>query len=106
MSKLYELNAWGETLHVTVGTDTYADNDTLAIILDDPKEGPFGAITVNIEASDFLADQTHAFVDTNNCPWAEEFIAKHGFGKPVGLMGESGYCMYPLYEFDLEKLRA
>ena len=46
-----------------------------------------------------------AYVDTNNFPEAEEFIRKYQLGtKQEGYDKQSGYCIYPLYEFDLSKL--
>jgi putative membrane protein len=46
-----------------------------------------------------------AFVDTNNCPWAEKFISDNKLGKPTGIKAASGYCVYPQYRFDMEKLK-
>lgn len=49
-------------------------------------------------------DKTISFVDTNNHPTAEEFIERYGLGKPTGKYVRSGFCMYPEYVFDLDKL--
>lgn len=46
-----------------------------------------------------------AYIDTNNCPWAVEFIEKEGLGKRTGRMGRSGYCTYPVVKFDMEKVK-
>ena len=43
-------------------------------------------------------------VDINTCPWAEEFIKTNKLGIPCGVTITSGYCEYPLYIFDLDKL--
>ena len=61
---------------------------------------------MNIEDSDSLASESKAFVDTNNCPWAEEFIQENGLGEFTGIYGNSGFCTYPLYEFNLGKLKS
>lgn len=45
-----------------------------------------------------------AFLDTNNLPNAEQFVLDNCLGKPTGWKQQSGYCTYPLYKFDLEKL--
>ena len=50
-----------------------------------------------------------AFIDTNNCPGAEEMLKEIGakpytkFGSPVTI--RSGFCEYPLYEFPESLLR-
>lgn len=43
-------------------------------------------------------------IDTNNCPWAMEFIEQHGFGQATGRMVRSGYCTYPVVKLDIEKI--
>ena len=68
-------------------------------------EEPLARLTVNLQDYKNLKDN-QAFIDTNNCPWAEEFLKENKFAKPTGIMGHSGYCVYPLYEFDLEELNA
>ena len=90
------------TYEVNISRSTYRNNGNLAIILDSPTEGPFATLTVNLDGPKL--SKNYAFVDTNNCPWAEAFIKEHGLGKPTGTVGYSGYCQYPLYEFDLSKL--
>lgn len=53
-----------------------------------------------------------AFIDTNNCPCIETALAETGLAKPYLVAGvipvfeRSGYCVYPLYQFDEEKLKA
>ena len=90
---------------VTVLRSTYRNNNTLAVFLNAVEDGEmYAVITVNIDDSDFLCDDHTAFVDTNNCPWAEQFIKDNKIGEPTGYYGNSGYCMYPLYVFDTEKL--
>ena len=88
------------TYDVTLRKTSYKNNNNLAIALDSPTEGPFAVITVNIHE----LPEGYAFVDTNNCPWAEKFIKDHGLGEFANAVGHSGYCTYPLYKFDMEKL--
>lgn len=89
------------TYDVNTRRTSYCNNGGLAIVLDSPTEGPFATLTVNLESK---LPANYAFVDTNNCPWAEQFIREHKLGKPTGMVGYSGYCTYPLYEFDMSKL--
>ena len=103
--KTYEIKNYGKTYNVHVELTKYVDNDTLAICLIAKNEEPFCTLTVNIGESNIWANESSAFVDTNNCPWAEEFIQKNGLGMPIGYMGHSGFCSYPLYHFNLDKLK-
>lgn len=45
-----------------------------------------------------------AYIDTNNCSWAEDFLVDNDFGLPTGEYKASGFCIYPLYQLDLEKI--
>lgn len=88
------------TYDVNVCTSSYANNGNLAVLLDSPTEGPFATITVNLGK----LPKGFAYVDTNNCPWAETFIKENKLGTFAGATRQSGYCIYPLYKFDLTKL--
>ena len=87
--------------------DSYRNNGTLAVIvmevMPDGTEEEFDVITVNIMESDFLDGDNLAYIDTNNCSWAEKLLKQHKFAKDTGCWGHSGWCSYPLYEFNLEK---
>ena len=80
----------------------YFDNNSLAIILLDEDGEEFAVLTVNLEYS--MATGKMAYVDTNNCPWAEKFIKENELGMPTEAMGFSGFCSYPLYIFDTDKI--
>lgn len=85
--------------------DTYRNNGTLAIIvmevMPDGTEEHFDVITVNIMESNFLDAENMAFIDTNNCSWAEDMLKKQKFAKKTRNRACSGFCDYPLYKFDL-----
>ena len=49
-------------------------------------------------------NENESYVDTNNCPWAEDFIREYKLGEIVGYKA-SGYCLYPKVAFDLDRLR-
>lgn len=102
----------GQTTPVRVIVTKYKCNnpETLAILLqcaESPWEN-FAVITVNLANSPYgdvkYQDESHAFIDTNNYPWAEEFLQENGIAKPDprDIYGISGYCTYPLYEFNPE----
>ena len=102
--KYFNLNYYGETYRVYIEATKYMDNGTLALCMFTDEGEPFCNLTTNIMDSNLFANSTTAFVDTNNCPWAEQFIVDNKLGKALGYSGASGFCRYPLYEFNLEKL--
>ena len=81
--------------------DSYKNNKSLAVILEQDDE-IIAVLTVNLPDSD--AHDNLAYIDTNNVPWAEDYLIDNGIAKPTGAYMESGFCEYPLYEFDLSKL--
>ena len=62
---------------------------------------PLAVITVNLGD---LLKKNMAYIDTNNCPWAEDFLIDNDFGTPTGEYKASGFCVYPLYQLDLERI--
>ena len=99
-----KIKLFNKTYSVFPVKSQYLNNKTLAVLLRERDGCPFATLTVNIEASDIVASDRRAFVDTNNCPWAEEFIKVNNLGIPTGYTAFSGYCEYPLYEFNLDLL--
>ena len=100
----------GQGTPVKVIVTKYNNPGTLAILLrcaESPWED-FAVITVNLVSSPYgdvqYQDESHAYIDTNNCPWAEEFLQENGIAKPDprDIYGMSGFCAYPLYEFNPE----
>lgn len=85
---------FGNDVTVTMTKQKY-DNGNLRIQLwcDD---GPFATLTTYSEKK---LPEGHAYVDTNNCPWAEQFIKKYNLGVHQGKFKMSGYCCYPMYKF-------
>lgn len=103
MSKnVYKLRAWDEEFSLRLFKTIYALSGTLAIVAHTTDGDPFATLTVNLMSKE--QSENRAYVDSNNCPWAEKFIVENNLGKPVcGIYEVSGYCLYPLYEFDLAK---
>ena len=95
-----------ETHNLYLTIDSYQNNGSLAVIVmevkEDGSEEYFDCITVNLWDSCML-DENMAYIDTNNCSWAEKMLKQHKFAKPTGEYGHSGWCSYPLYEFNLSK---
>ena len=86
----------------------YVVNNAIAVQLMDADDfAPFAMLTVNLpddEDTRELCGDNAQFVDTNNCPWAIEFLEENEIAKPTGFCGFSGFCVYPLYQFDTNKL--
>lgn len=94
---LYKLNYYGEDFLLALEVGNYQHGGGIAIELIDVEEGDyFACLTVNIEPLEYGC----AAVDTNNCPWAEKFIADNGLGRKTGQILRSGYCEYPVYKFN------
>ena len=98
--KTIKLKAWGETYKLNTIISNYRNNGNIYIGLISEDGEPFADLTVNIKP---LAENCSA-VDTNNCPWAEELINEYGLGKQFAYV-QSGFCNYPVYEFDMEKVK-
>ena len=100
MAKRYEITAFGETDEVYLVKKTYP-NGRLAVLLDSD-EGPYAVLTVNIPGA--YCPEGCAYLDTNNFPQGEDFVVKNGLAEDMEEIAFSGYCMYPLYRFDIKKL--
>ena len=85
---------------------TYYNNNNLAIeiICWNEEDGyePFAMLTVNTQTK-LPANQ--AAVDTNNFPEAIQLIEEYRLGIPTGDYVYSGYCKYPVYEFNIQELK-
>ena len=98
-----KLKRYGKTYDVYLKKDKYINNQNLAIVIFEKDDDyyPFAFLTVNTEIP---LPKNLAFVDVNNCEWAEEFIQENELGKPTENYTTSGFVDYPLYEFDLYKV--
>ena len=87
--------------NVSLGIAHYSNNNNLAIQLYDEEDGcPFATITTNI-----CTLPAHIVaVDTNNCPWAMDFLKENGLVKSEWFPVQSGFCLYPTAIINLDKL--
>ena len=96
---------WG-TEHLFLAEEHYTHGDKLAIqayCIEDGEVEPYATLTVNLDGIDHeMQDgKALAFVDTNNYgDWVEPFIRDNDLAKPEGYIGQSGFCLYPLYRWD------
>lgn len=85
--------------------EEYANDGSLAIEVMEVENGEVtdSFTTLTTYVNPFLQSDTQAFVDTNNNPWAEKFIKENRLGKFAGKRCGGGFCLYPLYTFDVTK---
>lgn len=107
---LYPSPYGGETYDLTFAKAYYANakgnyvsNRSLAIeVLYHDEEYdcdmPFARLTVNLNDKNLKPNQ--AYVDTNNTGNLIDYLEAEGVAKFAGVCKPSGYCLYPLYEFD------
>ncbi len=62
----------------------------------------YADVTVNLagKAPDYCG-----YLNNNNLPQLKEFIETNGIGEFTGLTKQSGFCEYPLYLFQVDRLR-
>lgn len=85
---------------------SYVNNDNTAVLIRSKAEDgnymePWGDMTVNIV--DLPAGM--ACLDTNNSPYIEQFVIENGLGEPAGFSIPSGFCKFPVYKLDIEKIK-
>lgn len=105
---MFKINAYDIDWFVTPVLNKYTYGDCLAISLMQEDGSCFACLTVNlIDALDGIATlpEDCAFVDVNNAPWAEKFIQENNLGRHLGIYVQSGFVSYPLYKFNLDKLK-
>ena len=81
----------------------YANNGHIALSIVSLSEGPYAPITVNIDGIEAFGKNCSC-VDTNNFPEVVDVIKDLGIGEPVGVNLKSGFCSYPVYKFDIDKI--
>lgn len=92
---------------VTVTVNIYETGDNLYVGLlclneNGIPEEYYANLTVNLP--EYELDPYEAFIDTNNFPLAELFLEDNQLACHTGTYGGSGYCIYPVYRFDRDKL--
>ena len=99
MNKTYSYN--GYNIHFERTKYIYGNN-ALALVMVCDDGSPYAVMTVNLEGYQ-IDNEYHSFVDTNNL--GEElvdWIIENKIGFDTGIRHQSGYCIYPLIEFNKE----
>ena len=95
----------GDELDAKIEVNRYLSNGCIYIGTLTEEDGywePYGDVTVNLREG---APDYCGYLDTNNMPEVEKFIKENGIGEFTGWKLRNGFCSYPLYKFDPEKLR-
>lgn len=92
------------TLYTRVSTYYANNNLAIEIVCWNEEDGtePFASLTVNTQT---ILPANQAAVDTNNFPEAIQLIEEYRLGVPTGEYVYSGYCRYPIYEFNIQELK-
>ena len=64
---------------------------------------PFAELTKHF--GEFIGQKNCAYVDTNNCPFADQLLAQ-GIAIDTGFTKQSGFCTYPLWQFNEDFLKS
>ena len=78
----------------------------LAVILDDvtdPSE-PEQYAVLTVSFGEFIGMKNCAYIDTNNCDFADQ-LQSQGLASDTGFYKASGFCKYPLWQFEEGTLR-
>lgn len=79
----------------------------LAIVLDEV-HGTSGELEeytfLTVSFGEFISIKNSAYIDTNNCPFAEQLLA-FDIAEPTSFSKRSGFCEYPLWVFKESFLR-
>ncbi len=92
-------------IQVQIEVQQYMNNGSLYIGMISFEDGypePYGDVTVNLDGK---VSNYCGYLDTNNMPTLEKFITENGLGEFTGFTKQSGFCEFPLYQFNAEKLR-
>lgn len=100
------LNKWGGNHKITFELNAYASNGNLAVEMvcwDDGYPEPWSRLTVNL---DIKCESNCAFIDTNNNGDDIVFwLINNNLGGLTGRVGQSGFCTYPEFKFNMEEFK-
>lgn len=97
----------GEVNLYTQILNYYNNNLCIRLLMEDGS--PFATLTKNLDGDRSEIPSSCAYVDINNCPFAEEMIKKYELGEKYfdhgcDIYKTSGFVTYPLYAFNMAKL--
>lgn len=89
--------------NVYLAVDKYIADDTISLNAWNAYEGPIARLTVCL--ADKSLEEDEAYIDTNNCPWAVDFLEGNGLAEPTWKFGRSGFCIYPVMKINLDEVK-
>lgn len=98
----------GSEIYLELG-EYASDTDVIALTMYTADDNEYFA-TLSVNLSEHIPlEPNQTFIDTNNLSDAEKFLSSIDGARPVmnngnPVTGHSGYCEYPLYEFDNDLL--
>lgn len=101
-------DVFGGTYKVLPKLNSYLDNNNLYVGLDFYEEeggfwAPYADVTVNVGRLPFL----ESAIDTNNNGQKiVDFLVENGFGELTDKVIPSGFCVFPVFRFNADKLKA
>lgn len=103
--KVFDLKAFGKVYQVILAKERYHNNHTLAVeiidVTDENFPEPFAVATVNL--NNLSQSGTRAYADTNNYgKWLMPFLKEHNLASDTGARMRSGFCEYPLLEWNTD----
>ena len=107
--KTFEYNNTELRLHVG---NYQANSIAMALTATDLEGSPYAVFSVNLGTdigNGSYVQHGCTFLDTNNCPGIGEALESAGLAEKYTRFGssvekQSGFCSYPLYEFNLDNL--
>lgn len=97
-----EFEFYGDTYRLGLYKTTYTNNDNLAIVvMDEDSQEQFTVLTVNIMD---LPENNMAAIDMNNNADLAVAVEKAGFFTHTGIDIPSGFCIYPICIFNLDRI--
>lgn len=93
---------FGSYRNIELRAGFYMYDGSLAVFIWDMHEGCVAKITTCLDDKTLQEDE--AYVDSNNCPWAKEFLIKNNIAAELDKYKQSGYCEYQAFKFDTSKL--
>ena len=101
--RVYPLKApWGQ-VRLVLTVESYLDGSLAVVAVEVSGKHPetYAVLTVNLCHP--LQDETTAFFDTNNCGYLFKQLCRAGVVNPLPVSAHSGFCSYPLCEWDKAK---
>ena len=100
--------SYGTEYKIKLEINHYAENNNFALQAFSWEEDlkfwePFAVFTKNLGVE---LPEDEACIDANNLPDLADWLVENKLAEPTGYAIPSGYCVYPVYKFDLNKINA